>query len=299
MKAVGWVAAVLVAVFALGGCTIATRRAEPGPVTVSHAFGSTTVTGTPAKVVTLGDRWTDAVLAVGVTPVARVGGEPTPWAPDGLAAVPALDASADLIERIGAVHPDLILLDLLPADRATYDRMTALAPTIPRDPNHSWREQLRVAASVLRRTDAADRWLAEYDATLTEAARAHPDLVGRTYAVTWLASETQLFALTEPGDTEMFDRLGLRLPDRLAREPAYQRHIVLAADQLGEIGADLLLAGHSPGLDERYRALPGFAAIPAAVLLSNAEVAAVEQPTALSMHHLLQRLLPALGDAAR
>ncbi|MET7768721.1 ABC transporter substrate-binding protein [Nocardia sp. NPDC005366] len=306
------VIAVLACVLAphVTACTIPTRdeRPNPAPVTVTHAFGATTVTGTPKNVVALGDQWVDAALALGVTPIARLAtppGDPPPWRTGTLDAARQLDATGDLAGQIAALHPDLILLDRLAADRATYDGLAALAPTIPRDPAVSWREEITMLGTVLRETERAADYLADYDTKLTEAVRANPGLAGKTYAATWLASDAQLFALTEPSAVtgEVFTRLGLRLPDTLTTRPAAQGHVLLSPDDLAQVGADLLLAGHSPGLDATYRGLPGYADLAATrrnavVFLSAEEIAAMEQPTALSAVHLLDTLIPVLPSVA-
>ncbi|WP_054815840.1 ABC transporter substrate-binding protein [Nocardia arizonensis] len=306
------VVAILAGVLVLcSACAIPTGRtpSRPAPVTVTHAFGTTTLTDVPKNIVALGEQWVDGMFALGVTPVARLGGlpdAPPPWVPPDYAGMRQLDASGDLVAQIAAVRPDLILLDRLPADRATYDRLAAVAPTVPLDPRAGWREQVTVLGTLLRASDRAARFIADHEARLTDLTRAAPGLAGRTYAVTWLASESQLFALTGPGPAaaEMFTRLGLRVPYDLAELPAVDGHIVLAPEEIDRIDADLLVAGYSPGLDETYRRLPGYAELPAAVrnsvvFLTAEEVAAVERPTALSAVYLLAKLRQALAAAAR
>ncbi|MEV0293177.1 ABC transporter substrate-binding protein [Nocardia sp. NPDC050710] len=304
---------VLAVVLALGsaGCTNPTRdsRSDGGPVTVTHVFGATTVTGTPKNIVALGDQWVDASLALGVTPIGRLGslpGDPPPWTPNSLAAAKPLEATADLAPQIAALHPDLILLDRLPTDRKTYDDLAAVAPTVPRAADAGWRAQMTVLGKLLRKTDEADRIIADFDTRLTDTVRANPGLTGKTYAATWLASDAQLFVLTRPSvaASELFTRLGLRIPDGLAARSDTEGNLVLAPDRLGDLTADLLLAGHSPGLDEKYRLLPGYADLPAArkdavAFLTTDEIAAVEQPTVLSARYLLDKLTPALTGAAR
>ncbi|BAK37005.1 putative ABC transporter substrate-binding protein [Microlunatus phosphovorus NM-1] len=50
--------------------TPVTSDVLPEPIVIQHAFGSTEVTKTPSRVVTLGWGPTEAALAVGVVPVA-------------------------------------------------------------------------------------------------------------------------------------------------------------------------------------------------------------------------------------
>lgn len=72
-----------------GGLWRRLEGAEGAGVTVKHKLGETTVEGTPERVVTIGNQWLDASLALGVTPVGYAdnvsilaGGQKVPWAPD-------------------------------------------------------------------------------------------------------------------------------------------------------------------------------------------------------------------------
>ena len=89
------------------------------PVSIPHKFGSTEITAEPQRVVAVGLLEQDALLALGVVPVATTewfGGYPGaihPWAQDALgsAAPPEVLTNTDGIqfERIAALQPDLII----------------------------------------------------------------------------------------------------------------------------------------------------------------------------------------------
>ncbi|MEU7631045.1 ABC transporter substrate-binding protein [Nocardia sp. NPDC049220] len=301
----------LAGALALGstGCALPTResRAHTEPVTVNHAFGTTTITGTPHRVIALGDRWLDSIAALRVTPIGRLmprPDEPSPWASDSVGSATSLDPTGNLVGQIAALHPDLILLDEVSADRKTYDELAGVAPTMPADQraDASWRDRISTLGKLLRRVEEADQFVADVDAKIATAAAANPRLTGKTYAAAWLAGDEQLIVHTQPSTAcgELFTRLGLRVPDTLAALPATRGHVVLPPERIDELGADVLLAGYSPGFDEKYRLLSGYADLPATktgavVFLTTTEFAALEQPTALSIRYLLDKLAPVLS----
>src|SRR3954467_497614 len=96
-------------------------KAEPGafPVTIEHKYGSPTTSAERERVVVVGLREQDALLALGVVPVATTewyGKHPGaifPWAKAALgnAKVPTVLSSTDgiQIEKVAAQRPDLIL----------------------------------------------------------------------------------------------------------------------------------------------------------------------------------------------
>ncbi|MGY2061989.1 ABC transporter substrate-binding protein, partial [Nocardia gipuzkoensis] len=86
--------------------------------------------------------------------------------------------------------------------------------------------------------------------------------------------------------------------------PANQGRAQLSTERLNELDTDLLVAGYSPGLDEKYRQLPGYNELPAVkkgavVFLTVQEISAINQPTALSLPYMLNKISPALPNAAK
>lgn len=284
------------------------------PVTITHSKGATTVSGTPKKVVALGNQWLDTVLALGVTPVgyvdnvSAVSKSVPPWEPESLRSAKALDTAGDIAEQVAGLQPDLILADGFLADQQTYDKLSKIAPVLPalgREAVAPWQDQVTALGRVLRKEKAAEQVLAEVSGKIDAIAAAHPGLRGKTFASTWLASPSQLMVLTDPNDgsARIFGQLGMTIPKNLTELPASQGRVALSPERVDELQADLLLAGYSPGLDEKYRQLPGYRELPAVrkyavVFLTTQEISAINQPTALSVPYLLTKLTPALANAA-
>src|SRR5690349_19485539 len=89
------------------------------PVSIEHKYGTTEITKVPQRVVVVGLTEQDALLALGVVPVATTKwfgenpGEIWPWAKEklGSAAVPESLTNTDGIqfEKVAALKPDLIV----------------------------------------------------------------------------------------------------------------------------------------------------------------------------------------------
>jgi ABC-type Fe3+-hydroxamate transport system substrate-binding protein len=104
-----------------GGASTSEAAADSSafPVTINHKYGSTTIESKPERVVVAGLREQDALLAMGVMPVATTDwfgdhpGSVFPWAEDELgdAKVPVVLTQDDgvQIEKIAAQRPDLII----------------------------------------------------------------------------------------------------------------------------------------------------------------------------------------------
>ncbi|MEV6135858.1 ABC transporter substrate-binding protein [Nocardia sp. NPDC051990] len=285
------------------------------PVTIAHARGTTTVLRTPKRVVTLGNQWLDSTLALGVTPVgyvdnvASVSNSTPAWEPKSLESAKALNTTGNIAEQVAALEPDLILVDGFLADQKTYDELSKVAPTLPALTSASiqpWQDLVTTLGKVLHRADDATRVIADVDKKVESIGQADPGLKGKTFASTWLASPAQLMVLTDPNDgsSKIFTQLGLTIPKNLTDQPSNQGRLALSPERVDELTVDLLLAGYSPGMDDMYRQLPGYADLPAVrkgavVLLTAQEFSAVSQPTALSVPYLLHKLEPAFANAAK
>ena len=135
--------------------------AQDFPVTLEHAWGSTTIEAAPQRIVTWGWGNEDAVIALGVIPVgipfqSYGGGEDgvQPWIEEALAATgaqtPAIldNAGEPPFEQIAALEPDLILAVYSGVTEEQYALLSAIASTRrrPYRPRLArWRTGARIA----------------------------------------------------------------------------------------------------------------------------------------------------------
>lgn len=312
------VAALLAGAMALGvtACGSSSESEADGEsITISHARGETTITGTPEKIVVLGNQWLDTSLALGVTPAAYVDnvavlskGAP-PWQPKMDESAKPISATGNLAEQVAALEPDLILADSFIADQKNYEEFSKIAPTVPgltKEIVTPWQDLVIALGRILHKQEAAAKVVAAVRDKIAGISAADPGLRGKSFASTWLSGPTQLMVLTDPNDgsAKLFAELGLGIPQNLLALPASQGRAALSSERIDELTADVLLAGYSTGMDEKYRQLPGYSELPAVkknavVFLTTQEITAVNQPTVLSIPYILDKVAPALTNAAK
>jgi iron complex transport system substrate-binding protein len=238
-------AAALAAVLALllagcgsGGDEPAPGAAAPGfPVTIPHAFGQTTIPDRPARVVTVGYNDADFALALGVVPVGVrdfIGAfdETTrPWAQQQLNGQrPEMVGGNEIdIEKVAALAPDVILGVYSYMDRATYDRLSQIAPTVA-DPTEGvaapWQEQTRITARALGVPERGEQVVGDVERRFADARAATPQLAGKNLAVALVASGEFNLLGRDDARTQLFTGLGLTVQDTTE---------TLSSEQLGRL----------------------------------------------------------------
>jgi iron complex transport system substrate-binding protein len=188
----------------------AAAAADAFPVTIKHARGSTTITSEPKRIVTVGLRDQEPLLALGIKAVgamdwfqqgtfakwpwerARWGGKPPQ-----VISTSGFDIN---FERVAAQRPDLILgvyQDIKPGD---YKKLSRIAPTIAQSPDNKpyttpWREEtLTIAESVGRRAQA-QQLIDAVDAKFATVRKEHPEFKGKE-ALIADPSGREIFAFT-------------------------------------------------------------------------------------------------------
>ena len=157
-----------------------------GPVNIAHAFGKTTVPAPPQRVVSAGFTEQDDLLAVGVVPIATTewfGGEPFavwPWARAALgSAQPQVLSLADgiQIDQIASLKPDLIVATNAGVDAETYERLSAIAPTIPQSGGaaffEAWKDQANTIGIATFQRDAMKSLITAIDDKFVAAGAQH------------------------------------------------------------------------------------------------------------------------------
>jgi iron complex transport system substrate-binding protein len=129
-----------------------------GAVTITHVFGETTIPAPPKRVVSAGYTGQDDLLAVGVVPIAVTnwfGDEPFavwPWARpklgDAKPVVMTLDDGIP-VEQIAGLKPDLIVATDAGVDADTYQKLSAIAPTLPQSDGDAFFEPWKVQANAI------------------------------------------------------------------------------------------------------------------------------------------------------
>lgn len=159
------------------------------PTTIDHVYGKTTIEAEPKRIVVVGYNEQDALLALGVAPVAVtqwIGDEPYavfPWSKDKLGdAKPTVMESAEGLDldEVKKLKPDLIIGTNAGLGEADYDELTKIAPTLPNsgsagnDYYEPWQTQTTVIGQAIGRSDQAKQLVDALVQRFADAAVAHP-----------------------------------------------------------------------------------------------------------------------------
>lgn len=183
--------AVLGATVSSGRSAHAVQSGNPFPISINHAFGTTIIPARPQRIVTLGWGGEDALLALGITPVAmpRYGQFPDgvlPWVREAIGqARPAL-VSQGLIdyEALLLLKPDLILAVRTNINAQAWHRLQRIAPTVAfrSGPLQAdWKEITELAGAANGVSEQARDLIYATEQHLRDLSDAYPIIRGRSF----------------------------------------------------------------------------------------------------------------------
>lgn len=218
------------------------------PVTLTHAFGQTTVPAEPKRVVAVGYNEADFVLSLGVVPVGSrefTGGfdwQNRPWAQQALAGQRSepLDGTTLPIEKVAQLQPDLILGVYSFMDKATYDALSKIAPTVAQptpdgEDAATWQEQTKITGQALGRSQQADQVVADTERRFADVRAAHPDFAGKKLTVDFVVDGTPTNLGTDDLRAQAFQGLGFTVP-ATSTELSAERQAELDGDVIAVLG---------------------------------------------------------------
>jgi len=225
------------------------------PVTIEHKYGSTTVESAPERVVVVGLREQDALLALGVVPVATTdwyGDRPGaifPWAKDELGDAPlptVLDDTDGIeIEKVAAQRPDLILGVYSGITEKEYASLSKIAPTIAQpkgepDFGSSWQEETLISGKAVGKPKEAQALVDETERLVADAAAEHPEFAGRTAAI---VADYQGVFVYGPKDvrSRLLEELGFSYPKELIDAFAKEYGGQLSDERIDALDVDVLI----------------------------------------------------------
>ncbi|KOU67446.1 iron siderophore-binding protein [Streptomyces sp. WM4235] len=191
------------------------------PVTVEHAFGSTEVKKAPQRVVSVGYTDDQNILAFGIKPVGMVDQYPNPagQSPDINTQWPWVkdkwgDTKPEVImnngdtgpnfEKIAALRPDLIIAVYSEIDKAAYDKLSKIAPTVGRTKTEKepfsapWQDNALHIAKALGKADEGKAMVQGIQDKLASVKKAHPEFAGQTAVpLSWYKNAVNPFTTTD------------------------------------------------------------------------------------------------------
>lgn len=232
--------------------------------TIGHKYGTTEISETPERIVTVGLTEQDYVLALGVTPVGArewFGGYPGalwPWAREEIGddPMPEVLPVEDLnFEQIAALGTDLILGVNSGLTEQEYETLSEIAPTVAQANGYAdfgapWQEITRTVGRALGREEQAEGLIPAIEARFEQARAEHPEFEGATGLLAAIVNDGSFYIYAEGPAPRFLISLGLELPpaaaelftgdDRAPVQISRERLDVLEADVLvlGLYGAD-------------------------------------------------------------
>lgn len=298
------------------------------PITIEHAFGETTITSQPERVVTLSWANQDAILALGVVPVgvsaANFGmmsennlhlwteeafnnlGETNPNVFN--------DETGWDYEAIAAAQPDIIIASYSGMTEEEYNLLSEIAPVIPYLETAwktDWREQTITNATAIGMKEEGEALVEETDALISDKLANYPELEGKTAAFFWISQDDMsTFYAYLPSDprASYLNDLGFATPESiLSLASSTEDFSVTISRENAELlnDVDIMVVYGDEGLLEALKADPLMSQISAvkndAVVLldSTSTLAAATTPSILSIPYSIDDYLSALSEAAK
>lgn len=307
--------------FFLSAVTVNATRADtsrPGsfPVTVDHAFGSTTVPSDPQRILTFGWGSDDIAIALGKPPLwmprrSIFESGIAPWNEEQLSGKkPELFTGIYLdFEEVARLQPDLILAVSSGINANEYRMLSRIAPTVVYR-SGPWRatleEQTELVGAALGRPAEASDLVANVERVLASARTENPVLTGKTFAIGTYFNGFSVYLSADPR-IAAFEKLGLKLaPEIVSLSTHYPNRTLLAlsAEQMDRLDADILIMWYTSGNQNIAEQQPLFRTL--GVVQRGSYIALVEPPSVwamsalsvLSIPYEIPRLVPRLMQAA-
>jgi iron complex transport system substrate-binding protein len=294
------------------------------PVTIKHAFGTTTIEEKPERVAAWGWASADASIALGEVPVAMqefsYGADAQglmPWTREALRKrggdIPALlpETQEPPYEQIAEAAPDVIFANYSGITQKQYDTLSKIAPTIayPRTPWATpWRDVVTTVGEALGKTDEAHQLLQDIDAKVASAAQQHPEFEGKSVAA--VAVEPSAFYVYKGADprVQFLEDLGFDVAPSVTKLSTDESSFfyTLSMENLDRLQSDVLVS-YSPSQQraeevlksEPLQVMPQVQDGTVAAIAGEAYVASVSPPTALSLTWGLDEYVAQLSQAAK
>lgn len=221
-------AAVAVVVAVVAGFVVFTSGPDQPAYTkqaFAHTHGNTDLTTRPHAVAALGPGDAAAVLALGVEPVAigTMTAKLPSWEQSALTGQPALLSGFTDTAAVAAAKPDVIIATG-DVDDATYQKLTAIAPTITRPAdasgaNWTWQAQQKWIGRILGEQAKADTLISETSSQQEDLRNQNAAFTGKTIQAIVVSDEGIAAVVTPAFASNYLDSLGFKYNSELNRGP--------------------------------------------------------------------------------
>jgi iron complex transport system substrate-binding protein len=207
----------------------ASGNSAPGSVTITHLFGETVIKEPPKRVVSAGYTEQDDLLAVGVVPIAVTywrGDQPFavwPWAQPKLGSAQPVVLNLDNgipVDQIAGLKPDLIVAINAGVDADTYQKLSAIAPTIPQSDGDAffepWKDQATAIGQAVFQADPMKSLIDAVHQKFAAVAQKNPQWTGKKALLMQGALWQGTVVATVAGwRTDFLNEMGLVIADSI------------------------------------------------------------------------------------
>ncbi|MDT5318013.1 MAG: iron complex transport system substrate-binding protein [Mycobacterium sp.] len=226
------------------------------PVTITHVFGETSVPEPPRRVVSAGYTGQDDLLALGVVPIAVTnwfGDQPFgvwPWAQPKLGNAKPVVLNLDngiQVQQIAGLKPDLIVATDAGLDEDTYQKLTAIAPTLPQSDGYAffepWKDQATAIGQAVFRPDQIKSLINGVDKSFAGVADKYPQFKNKRVLLLEGKFHQDNVVATTGWRTEFLTQMGLAIADSVTPFAVDQQRAFIPRDKIKSAlgAADLLI----------------------------------------------------------
>ncbi len=297
------------------------------PITIDHAFGTTTIAAKPMRVATVASGNQEVPLALGVVPVGMAaanygdddGDGVLPWVAEKLTELgadrPALFDEGDGIdfEAVAATAPDVILAAYSGLSQADYDTLSQIAPVVayPDAPwTTEWRQMIRMNSAGMGMAAEGDALITRMEGQITDTLSAHPAMAGKNAMFITHLDTTNLsvvnFYTSADTRVQFFRDLGLAMPKSVAdaSKPGAFAGSISAENIDAFDDVDIVVTYGNQDLLQAMQDDPLVRHMPAVkngsiVMLKNDPLGNAANPTPLGIAWVLDDYVTLLADAAQ
>lgn len=216
------------------------------PLKIKHLFGETTLSAPPRRVVSAGLTEHDDLLAVGVIPVAVTewfGDQPSavwPWARERLGPAKPVVLNLDngiQLDTIAGLDPDLIVAVNAGLDSDTYQKLTAIAPTLAQSGGDAffepWKDQASAIGTAVFQGDAMTGIVDRVGERFAAVAQANPRFRDtRAVLLSGRFAGDAVTATVGGWRADFLTSMGFAIPESLTAQANTDGQVAISRDQL-------------------------------------------------------------------
>lgn len=115
------------------------------------------------------------------------------------------------VEKIAALEPDLILALYSSIDKDLYSTLSAIAPTVAKDPAYGdyatpWQITTKTAAKAVGREADGEKLVADIDKQFADARSAHPEFADQTAVIISVDATPEFYAFSSEDAADGFSQ---------------------------------------------------------------------------------------------